>query len=207
MIQWEVVRHQVAITGRVTDVQTRQAIGGALVSIMDAPAAFTNRLALRAQQYGPAWVSMLERPDRTTTAPDGHFHFLDLPDGQYTLMASLPGSGSRYGTVQATATIARDAQGKLTLAAAPMALPPTALKGQINGPDGNPVAIAAVQVKGSGESTFTDGQGQYLLAGLEIGTRAVLVSARGFQPATQTVALSQAGAVQTLNVTLARSTS
>ena len=46
--------------------------------------------------------------------------------------------------------------------------------------------------------------GQYLLAGLETGARTVLVSAQGYQPASQTVSLSQAGVEQTLDFTLSQ---
>lgn len=178
MIEWEIVRHQVAIAGRVTDFQTGKAIAQAQVQIV-------------------------EGPDRTRTAADGHFHFLDLPDGQYTLIASLPGSGSRYGTAQAEATVSRDAEDNITMATADIALPPTTLKGQITDQaTGNPVVMVQVQVQGSGERTFSDAQGRYILTGLEAGKRTVLVSARGYQPGSKTVLLSEPGTEQTLDFVL-----
>lgn len=41
---------------------------------------------------------MNDRPDRKITASDGYFYFVDLPRGEYTLAASIPGSGNQYGT-------------------------------------------------------------------------------------------------------------
>lgn len=190
MITWELARQRVAVAGRVIDAQTARAVVGAQVMITAAPAAFT----------------ALGQPGRTRTVGDGHFHFLDLPDGQYTLTASLPGSGSRYGTAQQNASVSRDAGGNVIMAAADIALPPTALKGQITGQNATPVVLAEVRVKGSGERTFSDSQGRYLLAGLELGDRTVLVTAQGYQPVSQTALFSQAGAEQTLNFTLVPST-
>jgi hypothetical protein len=199
---WEVARHQVAIAGRVTDRQTSRPLAGVRVRITAAPAAFTAWLNTYALQYGDRWAALAERPDQTWTAADGHFHFLDLPDGAYTLVASLPSAGTRYGTIQATATVVRDAGGHVTLAAADMGVPPTTLKGQVTGQGATPVVLAEVRVQGSGERAFTDAQGRYLLTGLEVGSRKVTVTARGFQPASKTVVLSAAGAERTLNFTL-----
>lgn len=205
MSGWEIVRHQVAIAGRVTDARSGAAIGGAVVTISAGPVAFTRWLALQAVQHRARWASMVERPDQTRTAADGHFHFLDLPDGPYTLGAALPGTGSRYGAAQAPAAVAHDAQGDVRMAAADLALPPTAIEGQVTEQGtGTPVAMAEVRVKGSGERTFSDGQGRYLLAGLEAGTRTAVVSARGYQPASRMVALNQPGVVLILNVALAK---
>jgi Carboxypeptidase regulatory-like domain len=206
VVTWQIVRHQVAIAGRVTDAQTGRAIGGAQVRITAAPATFTTWLTIRALQYGTRWATMAERPDQTRTAADGHFHFLDLPDGQYTLTASLPGSGSRHSTAEKQATVSRDAQGTLTMAAADIALPPTTLKGEITDRDGNRLALVEVRVKGSGERAFSDAEGRYLLAGLEAGQHTVLVSVQGYQPVSHTVVMTPVGAVQTLNVVLDPST-
>jgi Carboxypeptidase regulatory-like domain len=206
VVTWQIVRHQVAIAGRVTDAQTGRAIGGAQVRITAAPATFTTWLTVRALQYGTRWATMAERPDQTRTAADGHFHFLDLPDGQYTLTASLPGAGSRLSTAEKQATVSRDAQGTLTMAAADIALPPTTLKGEITDRDGNRLALVEVRVQGSGERAFSDAQGRYLLAGLEAGQHTVLVSAHGYQPVSRTAVMRPVGAVQTLNVVLDPST-
>lgn len=202
MSGWEIVRHAVAITGRVIDGQTARPIGGAQVAITNGPAVFMTWLAARAKQYGAQWPSMKERPDLTRAAADGHFHFMDLPDGQYTLTVSLPGVVTRYGTAQKLVTVSRDAQGHIIIATAEIALPPTTLKGQIAGQGNNPVAMAEVRVKGSGERGFSNDQGQYVLVALEAGERTVRVSARGYDAAEQTVLLGSAGTVKTLDFTL-----
>jgi len=56
------------------------------------------------------------------------------------------------------------------------------------------VFLARVQVQGSGEQSFSDALGNYLLSGLEVGTRTVLVSAQGYKVNSQTVQLSRVGA-------------
>jgi hypothetical protein len=196
----------VAIAGRVTDGQTARGLGAVLVRITAAPAEFMAWLSLYSLQDGTAWAARLERPDQAVTASDGHFHFMDLPDGQYTLTASLPRVGSRYGAVTAQATVARTAAGKLIMAVANLTLPPTTLKGTITGPNGANVAMAQVRVNGSGECAYTTSQGTYLLAGLEVGNRTVSVTAQGFQPVARVVTLDTAGGETTLNFSLAPST-
>ena len=200
------VRHQAAIAGRVTDTQTGRGLGAALVRITAAPAEFMAWLNLHALQYGAMWTTRLDRLDQTVTAADGHFHFVDLPNGQYTLTASLPGLGSRYGAQQAQATVARTAEGKIVMAVADLALSPTTLMGKVTGPNGATVVMAQVRVNGSGERTYSNGQGRYLLTGLEVGNRKVSVSAQGFQPVTQAMTLGAAGDERTLNFSLVPST-
>ena len=193
MTQWEIVRHQVAVTGKVTDLRTSAPLAGVRVEITVAPAAFTVWLAAYARQYGDRWAALAERPDRTNTTVEGRYRFLDLPDGQYTFSASLPAAGSRYGAAQAQVTVTCDSQGRIALAAADMSLPPTTLRGQVTGQGAGALVLAEVRVQGSGERAFTDAQGRYLLAGLETGARHLAVSARGFATATRTVTLSPAG--------------
>ena len=204
---WQEIRHQVAIAGQVSDAQTNDAIGGALVTISSGPPAFGDWLAIRANQYGDRWASLAERPDQARTAADGQFHFLDLPDGEYTVTAALPAAGSRYGTAQVQATVSRDGQGRIALAGVTIALPATALKGQITGPKKQPVAMVAVRPQGTSATTFSDANGAYLLTGLEVGSQTLQVSAAGYQGATRTVQLSSAGSVVTENVVLAAATS
>jgi hypothetical protein len=198
----QIIRHQAAITGRVTEAHTGRAVRGAQVRITAAPEPFTTWLGLRAIQYGPRWESLVERPDQTRTAPDGHFHFLDLPAGSYTLTAALPAASSRYGTAQVQVVVSHDVEGNIDMVAADITLPSTTLRGQVTDQDADPVAMAEVRVQGSGEHTFSDGQGQYRLTGLEVGGRTITISAAGYQPAARPVQLSSAGTVQLLNVVL-----
>ncbi|MGA7931945.1 MAG: carboxypeptidase-like regulatory domain-containing protein [Kovacikia sp.] len=198
------IRHQMAIAGQVSDAQTGQVIPGARVELSPLSGTFKTRLALQAMQYGERWEAMTERPDRTHTAIDGSFYFLDLPDGSYTLMVSLLGAGTRYGPTQSTVTVSRQGD-RIQRATVDIALSPTTLKGKITNSEGVPVVMAKVQVVGSGESTFSDSQGNYVLTGLEAakpsGQRMVTVLAQGYELISQGTPLSQAE-VKTLDFTL-----
>lgn len=198
MASFEVVRHQATVAGRVVDAQSGVALAGAAVEITLGPAAFTAWLAAKALAFGSGWAALAERPDRTRTKPDGHFHFLDLPDGQYTLSVRTTGSGTRYGSAQTTATVARDSQGKATSAPVKALLQPTTITGRVSR-NGAVVAMARIGIKGTGEYTYSDDTGRYALAGVEAGARTVVASAQGCQPASQTVTLAAAGAVATLD--------
>ncbi len=202
MAAWEINRHQVAIAGTVVDARSSRPIRAARVDITAAPTEFMDRLALAALQHGARWERMTDRLDRKRTAPDGHFHFLDLPDGPYTLRASLPGVASRYGTTEATATVTRDSQGNITMATVQLAVPPTTVYGQILDDHGDPLAMARARIRGSGESTFSDSQGQYELAAIEAGARTLQISASGFADSAQAVTLTAAGDTQELDITL-----
>jgi hypothetical protein len=167
---WQTFGHRASIAGRVTDAQTGKPLPGVRVEITSGP--------------------------EVLTAVDGFYRFLDLPAGTYTLTASLPGSGSRYGTNSAPVTLGED------LEMVDLALPATTIKGKIKDQGGQAVKMAEVRVQGSGESTWSDAQGNYALSGVEAGARRIAVSARGFQKVSETVAIGQPGAVVTRDVTL-----
>jgi len=205
MTDWQIARHRVAIAGRVLDASTGKAVAAASVSITDMPEAFAKKLALASLAYGDRWNTLPQRPDRTTSREDGLFYFLDLPDGSYTLNASLPGSGKRYGKVEQPTVVSRDNEGNIRRAFVTMTLQPTAVTGKITGPNHKTgVLLAEVRVKGSGERTFSDAQGQYILAGIEPGHRTILVSAQGYMAKAQMVTIPSPGAMQTVNFNLAR---
>jgi Carboxypeptidase regulatory-like domain len=96
--------HQVAIAGQVSDKETGLTIGNAIVEITAMPEKFQTKRSLQALQYGSEWETLSKRCDRTTTANDGFFYFIDLPPGEYTLTAFLPGAATRYKLAQTTVT-------------------------------------------------------------------------------------------------------
>jgi len=178
-VQWEIRRHQVAVAGRVVDAQTGKPLSDVLVTIATG--------AIRAE---------------TRTGGDGHFHFLDLPDGTYPVAATLPAEGSRHGTAQVNAVVSRDGTGRIQMATADLALPATTVRGRVARANNQPVVMAEIVLEGSGEQAFSGADGRYTLVGVEVGARTARVRAQGFQTAVQVVTIASAGTVATLNVTL-----
>jgi Carboxypeptidase regulatory-like domain len=197
MLDRELIRHQVAIAGRVTNAQTKRAIANAEVIIIKAPSAFTDWLKLKSLQYGDRWNFMVERPDRTITANDGYFHFLDLPEGEYSLTASVPNTARRYGKAMLTVTVPDKVEGKIMMTAADMAVPTTVLQGKIVNQNEEPILMAEVRF-GYTESTFSNDRGQYSLSAIEASKieRMVMVSAQGYQPTSQSIVINQPGDLQ-----------
>ena len=195
--------HRVAIAGRVADEVTGKPISDTEVMLTKMPTEFARTLELASLRYGNLWASMVERPDRTRSRADGIFHFIDLPVGEYTVRASVPGLGKRYGAVEQPATVSNDEQTKFTFVN--LAVPPTTVRGKVTGPGRKTgVVMAEVRVKGSGERVFSDAQGAYTLTGIEPGKRTILVYAQGYKVAVLPVTLVRPGDVQTINVSLVR---
>lgn len=205
-MQVETTRHQVALAGTVSDAQSGKPIPGARVTLSGGPPAFAERLALWALQHGS--VPGPGRPDHACSAADGHYYFLDLPDGGYDVAASLPAEGSRYAVAHARFEVSSQPDGRVSMAWVHLALQPTVVRGKVvaskNGAT-EPIAMASVRVKGSGEGALTDAKGRYELAGVEAGNRIIVVTARGYARIERGVALGEAGAEQTLDVTLNKS--
>lgn len=175
-MEWQTFRHRAAIAGRVLEAGTGRPLAGARVEIADGR--------------------------HVLSATDGFYRFLNLPPGQYTLTASLPGSGSRYGTKSEPVTLADDGQGNAVLATVDLALPATTIQGKVKDQSDQAVRMAEVRVQGSGEKAWSDAQGNYVLSGVEAGARSIAVTARGFQKVSEAVALGQPGAVANRDVTL-----
>lgn len=194
--------HQLRVTGVVLNACTRAPVAQARVSVTGAPDSFSQRLSLKALQQGSRWESLEERPDRTRTAPDGTFFFMDLPAGDYTFSATLPQAGQRAGDISGAVTVVTSATRPVALE---LLLPPTALLGTVTtiGVDGqdSPVALARLRLDGSGEQVFSDADGQFLLDGIEPGERTLRITAQGFEASSQTVTLDR-GEAHSLTVQL-----
>jgi hypothetical protein len=187
--------HRVAIAGTVTDAITLRAIAGARVVIVDVPKALVQK-----------W-KLIGRPGaqpETLTRGDGLFYFLDLPEGKFTLEASLPAAGKRYGTVQLKTNVKRSAQESGSVEFVSLVLQPTTIKGRITAGTKTAVMMAEVQIKGSGESQYSAASGDYVLAGIEPGNRTLQVTAPGYRRITEKTLLATPGEVKTINFQLIR---
>jgi hypothetical protein len=186
------IRRQVAIAGRVTLAPSGEAATRAVVAITSGPATYEEWLGWRAAQHGGSLEGVADRPDHVRTAPDGYFHFLDLPGGHYGLTATVPTGGTRYGTGSAEADVVVAGDGDVTLGQADIVIPTTALSGRVAvpGPDGAPVHMAALRLSGGGQ-TFSRVDGMYALTALEAGRYVLAVSASGRQPASLEVTLER----------------
>lgn len=202
------IDHQAAIAGRAIDAETKRPIAGVVVTITAMPAPFQKWLSLRALRYGDDWASLSARPDRMTTGEDGFFHFMDLPDGVYTLSFSVPSAGQRYGTAQQDFTVTRDAEGNIALTIPPVEITPTGVKGLVLGhvaqgdPATTPLVMAQIAVLGSGEQARSGAGGGYSLLGLEPGQRRVSIAAQGYQATTLTTTIVAGQITQLTDVVL-----
>jgi hypothetical protein len=91
--EWEIIRHKVALCGRVFHPGGRPS-GGAKVTITAAPKAFDAWVRNDSKAAVPHRNGR-GRSDTTTTRRDGIYFFLDLPEGEYTVTAESPGSRER----------------------------------------------------------------------------------------------------------------
>ena len=103
---WEVVRRQVAIGGRVVD-NHDQPVAGAQVTITAMPKALRQKMDDAASATGAGGQQVDKRYDRTFTTADGLYYFLDLPAGRYTLQGMDRRSGAQ-GAKTASVSWSRD---------------------------------------------------------------------------------------------------
>jgi hypothetical protein len=144
MAAWETLRRQIAIAGQVTAVATGDPIPGAQVQITEAPATFKRKVRLQAKRHAAAWANLTNRADRTETAADGAYFFLDLPDGDYTIAAYVPHRLPPFDFEENSGKVARDAQGTVQQVQLDVALP--AFSGKTFPPAFDPTEISGCQL-------------------------------------------------------------
>lgn len=83
---WEIIRRQVAIGGRVVD-NDNKPMAGVHVTITSMPKGFKQSVEAAFDAAGAEWNNLEERQDRVRSRLDGIYFFLDLPEGKYTLKA------------------------------------------------------------------------------------------------------------------------
>jgi len=192
--RWTSAHHWVAIWGKVIDAVTRKPVAGALVTLTSMPTKLEKTLQLQAQYFGDEWKNRMQRPDRTYSRPDGLYYFLDLPDGDYEVSASLPSCGKRYGDVHEKKRVSindREGTGQQALRAMwlELALPSSMIRGRIyDAAKKAGVVMAEVRLKGSGERTFSGPKGAFTLGPIEASAKAertLECFAQGYQPKEQ----------------------
>lgn len=175
-----IIRHRVASAGRVLDSKTQQAIAGVQINLSEMPDKYRSILKLKAMQYGiESWEKI--RPDRTYSDQNGYYFFRDLPTGNYQLAAFLPNTGTRYSSANQTVTIAADSENRGVIYT-DLLLSPTGVQGKITAPE-NEKFIAKVQIQGQNTYALTNGDGEYLLTGVEASPQSVVlvISALGYE--------------------------
>jgi len=205
VMRW-VTRHRVALWGKVVDGLTQTPLAGAEVTITTRPSEFGRRLELLAAADREKWNRGEERPDKTRSRADGLFYFLDLPDGEYGLSAVLPNCGRRYAAAKHVAKVSRaaldecdrrNAAGeKMQRMWVKLALQPTTVRGKVIDADRNTaIMLAEVRMKASGERTFSDIEGSFLLSPVQPATnrRILQAFAQGYEPVEEEVAITAVG--------------
>ncbi len=109
---WEIIRRQVAIGGYVENI-AHKPVTGANLAITEFPEEFAAQIAGARAVAGPDWSTTDQRPDRMASRPDGNYFFMDLPNGDYTVCASIQGSEEQ---VEQHASVSRDPAGRIEIA-------------------------------------------------------------------------------------------
>ena len=217
MTKFMEARHRVALAGLVLDAVTGKPLVRAHVEITTGPPKYLHTLTLLAEFESSDGTTSAEL-GTTRTRPDGLFYFLDLPEGDYKLVAFVPKGGlytkppdtpekkfedsygwrgdKRYGKEPFDAKVFYGPNGFDRLAV--IRLQPTGVVGRVvASANQSGVHMAEVRCKGSGERSFTDAQGQYTIAGIQPNARRkriLQVRARGFRDQTLEVLIDEPGA-------------
>ena len=137
-------------------------------------------------------VSVVGSAGKTTvlTLFDGSFELADLPPDDYIVKFERQG----YVTQSFNAVVTSGGTVDFQTVELSLALTRVAIYGQLTDVDtGEPVANAVVSVSGTVLSTQTDGQGNYRLEDLELGSKTLVFTATGYNSQTLIFNFTQGG--------------
>jgi hypothetical protein len=170
------------LIGRILDAETEEPINAARVAVSWTDIAVSREIGLQ----------HIERSRDTATGASGAFHFCWLPS---TLRGVLHAARSYHGEVLDRAYGMEDRFVSLVTIHVPSAAMASAasgatLAGHVVREDGKSISGARVRVLAGTDSATTDDGGRFILHGLPIGSRTLLVRAVGYQPVRVPVELS-----------------
>ena len=110
--EWEIIRRQVAICGRVVD-EDGNSMSNLPVTIISMPEVFATKVSVAASAIKRRQEENDESPDRTVTKNNGSYYFLDLPNGKYGVNVNDVRTGLHD---QKEASVKRDKNGKIKMA-------------------------------------------------------------------------------------------
>lgn len=139
---------RVSLAGRVIDAVTERPLAGVTVVVVGSPR-------------------------RTSTAPDGTFRFVGLPDGDLVIHVSLPSAGLRYGVAQKSVSLPSPELLQVKLC-------PTGVSGLVScAASAEQAMYPLVRLTGSGEDAYGDAEGNFRLLAIEPGHRTLIVTLPG----------------------------
>lgn len=170
------------LIGRILNAETEEPINAARVAVSWTDIAVSREIGLQ----------HIERSRDTATGTLGTFHFCWLP---LTLRGMLHAARSYHGEVLDRAYGLEDRVVGLVTIHVPSAVAPPAgsgatLQGHVVRADGKSIPGARARVLGGTDSATTDDGGRFILHGLPIGSRTLVVRAVGYQPVRVPVELS-----------------
>lgn len=206
MSKFELLSRKVSIAGEITDSNTGKPIKDVIVVLNKYPSAFKSLLELKSKQYNKEWKNMGMRPDRTVTDSIGHFHFMDLPAGKYTIGAMAGLRTKRYSEGEIEVDVNDFSDENFKYSKADIKLQSTSVKGVITDKSTDePVVFAEVSIKGSNETSISNIKGEYLLNALETvpnKPRGLRVTAKGYKTVSKKVSLTEPGTLKKVSFSL-----
>jgi len=167
------------LVGRVLDPESETPVPGAQL-----------KLTWIETLFGPQPTQIVPYERATETDATGEFRFCGLPAGLNFVLQAVDSADHisverELGLQNRIITMTT-----LHLATADDSTHAASLTGEVERPDGEPLAGATATVEGTGDSVTSDTTGTFVMRRVPTGTHMVVVHAMGFEPVTEPVELS-----------------